>query len=447
MKTGSETVTALRPPETVVEITRDLERAGYDAWCVGGAVRDALLGHSHLDWDLSTNATPEQVRAVFGGRRTIPVGLAFGTVGVLDSAGVAHEVTTFRKDVRTDGRHAEVEFGASLDEDLARRDFTVNAIAFSPSSGRIHDPFDGRGDLRRGLVRAVGDPDTRMREDRLRALRGMRFAARLGFEIEPATWAAIVASAPHLTRLSAERVRQELEKTMDQVAQPSRAFQWWKVSGAFGVLIPELENVTVDVLRAVDCAAQPGPRRRPARRLVRLAVLFSDLNADTVAGIAVRLRFSKREAHALTRYVQSWRTLESQLAEALAGEPRPADVRRWIASIGRLDVPAFYRLAHARWLVQREQGAEGTPSARAVRRLYRRMLQACLTEAVDLCDLAIDGDDLREAGIAPGPRLGSILSSLLDRVIDDPRNNTRNRLLELAREMDAKDRDQGRQGT
>src|SRR5919202_5263011 len=149
----------LNPPETVREIARRLERAGFEAWCVGGAVRDALLGHPHLDWDLATSATPAEVRRLF--RRTVPVGLEFGTVGVLDRNGTMHEVTTFRRDVRTDGRHAVVEFGASLDDDLARRDFTINAIAYSPARRTLHDPFGGRQDLARGVVRAVGDAPTR----------------------------------------------------------------------------------------------------------------------------------------------------------------------------------------------------------------------------------------------------------------------------------------------
>src|SRR5579859_4964667 len=119
----------LRPPPAVLDIARRLEQSGYEVWCVGGAIRDALLGHPHLDWDFATSAKPADVRSVFGGKSTIPVGVAFGTVGVLDPAGVLHEITTFRRDVRTDGRHAEVEFGVSLDEDLARRDFTINAIA------------------------------------------------------------------------------------------------------------------------------------------------------------------------------------------------------------------------------------------------------------------------------------------------------------------------------
>src|ERR687885_1356861 len=225
---------ALEPPEPVREIARKLERAGFETWCVGGAVRDALLGPPHLDWDLATSATPGDVRRLF--RRTVPVGLEFGTVGVLDRQGTMHEVTTFRRDVQTDGRHAVVEFGASLDDDLARRDFTINAIAFSPTTGRIHDPFEGRADLKRRVVRAVGVPEERMREDRLRALRALRFAARFDFTIEPRTWQAIVASAPHLGRLSRERVKQELEQTMEQVDRPGRALTLWRDSGALASL-------------------------------------------------------------------------------------------------------------------------------------------------------------------------------------------------------------------
>ncbi|HET9455667.1 MAG TPA: CCA tRNA nucleotidyltransferase [Gemmatimonadaceae bacterium] len=437
MKSRSQTP-LLRPPGAVVEITRDLERAGFEAWCVGGAVRDALLGHAHLDWDLATNATPDQVKQVFGRKRTIPVGIAFGTVGVLDAGGVLHEVTTFRRDVRTDGRHAEVEFGASLDEDLARRDFTVNAIAYSPRLGTLHDPYGGQADLERRIVRAVGDPDERMREDRLRALRGIRFAARLGFDIEKKTWEAIAASAPHLTRLSAERVRQEVEKTLDQVTEPSSAFRRWRDAGALAVLIPELADVSDEALRAVDRAARPVLPGRPVRRLVRLAALFSDLGGAGVMRVATRLRFSKHDGQWLGALVDRWRALDPVMSARVSGLVEPAEVRRWIATIGRLDLGAFFRLAEAHWQARRElRGVEGAPPARAVQRLYRRSLRAALTEPVDLRDLAVDGDDLRSAGITPGPALGKILSALLDAVIADPRVNTRERLLELARGMDA----------
>ncbi|MEA3246302.1 MAG: CCA tRNA nucleotidyltransferase, partial [Gemmatimonadota bacterium] len=192
---------ALNPPREVVKLAEKLRRAGHEAWCVGGAVRDALLGHEHLDWDIATSAPPQEVQQIF--RRTIPVGVEFGTVGVLDGHGVMHEVTTFRKDVKTDGRHAVVEFGVSLDDDLARRDFTINAMAYDPGTGELRDPYGGQTDLKRGIVRAVGNAADRMREDRLRALRAIRFAARFAFHIEPATWTAIRDSAPFLDRLSA----------------------------------------------------------------------------------------------------------------------------------------------------------------------------------------------------------------------------------------------------
>src|SRR6476660_8084525 len=173
IKPDKRSVIKLDPPETVRGIAKRLEDAGFETWCVGGAVRDALLGHPHLDWDLATRATPNEVRKLF--KRTVPVGVEFGTIGVLDQNNVMHEVTTFRRDVNTDGRHAVVEFGASLDDDLARRDYTINAIAYSPTSKTLEDPFNGQADLELGIVRAVGDPAERMREDRLRALRAMRF--------------------------------------------------------------------------------------------------------------------------------------------------------------------------------------------------------------------------------------------------------------------------------
>ncbi|HYD52291.1 MAG TPA: CCA tRNA nucleotidyltransferase, partial [Gemmatimonadaceae bacterium] len=264
MSSDSPPSPTIDAPDVVVEIAERLEREGFEAWCVGGAVRDALLGHRHLDWDLATSATPEQVRAVFGPRRTIPVGEAFGTVGVLDRDRRMHEVTTFRRDVRTDGRHAEVEFGVSLDDDLARRDFTINAIAFHPLRHVLHDPLGGRRDLEGRLVRAVGEPAARMREDRLRALRAIRFAGRLGFDIEPATWTAIVESAPHLGRLSAERVKQEIEKTLEQVQRPSEAFRRWRDAGAFATLVPALAAIDDAALAVVDCLAWPGGARADA---------------------------------------------------------------------------------------------------------------------------------------------------------------------------------------
>jgi tRNA nucleotidyltransferase/poly(A) polymerase len=405
-------------------------------------VRDALLGHAHLDWDLATDATPDQVRSIFGRKRTIPVGIDFGTVGILDEAGILHEVTTFRRDIRTDGRHAEVEFGASLDEDLSRRDFTVNAIAYSPSLRQLHDPFDGQGDIRARLIRAVGDPSERMREDRLRALRAIRFAARFDFEIDPRTLDAIRESTEHLTRLSAERVRQEIEKTMEQVAAPSQALRMWISTGAAGVLVPELvggaggRGISDEALSALDCSAQPGLSRRPGRRLARLAVLFSDMPFGKVFEAATRLRFSKHEAQWIASIVQRWQGIGAAMAEQLTqGEPDGKWVRRWIAGIGRPQLSAFFRLASARWTARRVAGKQPAPTAQAVHSLYRRSMRAALSEPVDLRDLAVDGDDLRQAGITPGPELGKILSALLELVLDDPTMNLRERLVAEAKRI------------
>ena len=426
----------LTPPPTVLEIAARLEQAGFEAWCVGGAVRDALLGHPHLDWDLATSATPPQVRDLFGSRRTIPVGIDFGTVGVLDRHGTLHEVTTFRRDVKTDGRHAEVEFGVSLDDDLARRDFTINAIAYSPSKDELRDPFGGRADLDRRLVRAVGDADARMREDRLRALRAIRFAARFDFGIEPTTFAAIRNSAPFLDRLSAERVKQELEKTMDQARRPSQALSLWLETGALGTLVPSLASIDQHTIAALDCLAMPGLTGRPQRRLNRLALLFLELPDDERAAALAALKFSRQESAWSMRLGDAWHATGAEI-EAVARGTRSADdrqIRVWVSRIGRLNVGAFMRVASALWYV-RAGTAGGDALASRVRRLYRRMLRSAFRDPLTIADLALDGEDLQRQGIPRGPLLGRILSALLERVLEDPSRNTTEWLLDEARRL------------
>ena len=432
---------ALHPPSTVLEIAKRLEDAGFEAWCVGGAVRDALLGHPHLDWDLATSATPDHVRQLFGKRRTIPVGIEFGTVGVLDREGVLHEVTTFRRDVRTDGRHAEVEFGASLEEDLARRDFTINAIAYSPRTRALRDPFGGQADLRRGVVRAVGDPQARMREDRLRALRAIRFASRFGFDIDPETLRAIADSAPHLGRLSPERVKQELEKTMEQVARPGAALVLWRATGALATLVPALATIDDIALATLDCLPAPGPERRPQRRATRLAALFLDHPAEAARQALTALRFSRHDTNWIADLLERWQALGALMGERLGAAlpPSDTDIRRWTAAIGRLNVAPFMRLAAARWRARRTAGAPA-PSAAAIRDSYRRMLRSAFGDArtgrgpdpLEIRDLHIDGDVMRENGIPPGPWTGKILKALLDAVLGDPSRNHPDWLLQEA---------------
>lgn len=379
-------------PEEVLEIAQVLERAGFEAWCVGGAVRDALLGDPNADFDLATSAPPDVVRRLFP--RTVPVGLRFGTIGVLDRARRLHEVTTFRKDVETDGRHAVVEFGVSLEDDLARRDFTINALAYHPLRHEWRDPFNGRADLTAGVIRAVGDPSGRFREDYLRILRGLRFASRLGFGIEPETWRAMRQLAEGMKQLSAERVRDEWFKSLRSARRLRELVMLWQDSGAEDVLLPELRDVPAPEV--------PLPERDP--------VLLTVLLCDDAPAVLKRLRASNAEVGR---------------AEAIVSAPTPPEsvdevsVRRWLAKVGNAapDIATLARWRSGslpRWAVAaREISRRGDPISRDA--------------------LAIRGEDLRAIGIEPGPRMGAVLDRLLDRVIEDPSLNTRERLLDLAR--------------
>jgi tRNA nucleotidyltransferase (CCA-adding enzyme) len=436
----------LNPPESVRKIAATLQSAGFETWCVGGAVRDALLGHPHLDWDLATAAKPQDVQKLF--KRTVPVGIDFGTLGVLDADGVMHEVTTFRKDVQTDGRHAVVEFGVSLDDDLARRDFTINAIAYSPRTDEIRDPYDGRKDLKRMVIRAVGDAHERMREDRLRALRAIRFGARFDFLIEPGTWAAIVESAPELTRLSAERVKQEIEKTMEQVKLPSKAFAKWRDSGAFATLIPSLAKVTDFQLRPLDHLRRPILPSRPARKATRIAALFVAAPPGTVRKTLKELRFSNSETEWIALLVDRWHQLEPSMTtellraeEAFAADPfgertPPATVLRlWAASVGRTRLAPLLRLADAFWWAARQAG-KPAPYKPTVAATYKRAIGIAYKDAIEIADLDIDGSDLEELGIR-GPAVGMTLRKLLEVVINHPNKNHRSELIKLARESNS----------
>ena len=298
-------------PEAVLDIARRLEAAGHQAWCVGGAIRDTLLGDVQKDFDLATSARPEQVQALFP--RTVAVGVKYGTVGVFDRDRVLHEVTTFRHDVRTDGRHAEVAYGVSLEEDLARRDFTINAIAYHPVRGEWCDPFGGAEDLERRRLRAVGDPAARFREDYLRMLRALRFAARLEFSVDPPTWEALRAAADGLAQLSAERVRDEWIKGLATTRSLRRLLSLWRRSGAAAVWLPQL-------MSEEDLEAWRGDDAPVSRDPVVLTVLFC---RDPVSVVA-RIRMSNAEV--------------ARAAAMAAGPAEPAgqaslDVRRWLAAV------------------------------------------------------------------------------------------------------------------
>jgi tRNA nucleotidyltransferase (CCA-adding enzyme) len=423
----------LDPPESVKEIVARLERAGFETWCVGGAVRDALLGHPHLDWDFATAATPAQVMSVF--KRTVPVGIEFGTVGVFDSANTMHEVTTFRRDVKTDGRHAVVEFGASLDDDLARRDFTVNAIAYHPKSEEVRDPYEGRLDLDRGVIRAVGTATERMREDRLRALRGIRFASRFGFHIEPATWAAIRDSAAHMGRLSPERVKQELEKTMEQVERPSVALEWWREAGFLKALVPSIAAVPAERFAALDQLARGTGDEGRGATLSRLAMLFFGEMESTTSAALKALRFSNADTGWIASLAGSRAELGGAIDAALnAGTPPAGAVRRWVARIGRMRTETFFSLNAALWRARLAGKGDAGLESR-LDPLTRAAVEIAFRDPIEIADLAVDGEDLQKMGVPNGPRMGKALHALLDRVIDDPALNTSAALLDLAKSL------------
>lgn len=401
-----------RIPAEISAIAERLKGAGHEVWYVGGAVRDVLVEQTRGrtsarvgDFDIATSARPEQVQALFP--RTVPVGIEHGTVAVLDGSGAAHEVTTFRRDVKTDGRHAVVEFGVSLEADLARRDFTINAVAVEPWTGELKDPFGGRADLARGVLRAVGEAATRFREDRLRVLRGLRFAAALDLEIEPATWAAIRASVGELDHLSRERVREEWLKTLATSA-PSRGIGLWQRSGVLGEVWPELRGLNEAALPRLDGIGPRDPVLLTAAALHR-----SGAGAEAAGSAALRLRFSNKDAERVAAIV----------AALLAPLPEPADargVRRWLAR----------HRSHARDVVAAAEPAERRASLLAA-------MDAILAarEPLALQDLAITGEDLIAVGMRPGPAMGAFLRRLLDEVLDDPALNTRERLLARAKEL------------
>src|SRR6267143_5198533 len=270
------------PPE-VVQIAKKLEDAGFETWCVGGAIRDSLLGveiREHV-FDLTTAATPEQVEQVF--KRVVPVGIEHGTVGILDKDRRVHEVTTFRKDIKTDGRHAVVEFGVSLMDDLARRDFTINAIAYHPIRHEWRDPFQGEQDLQKRLIRSVGDPNWRFQEDYLRILRALRFSARFEFRIHSRTLEAAKANAQGLAQLSAERVRDEWWKGIASAARVSKLVTLWIDVGAARIWLPETRERGEGrgLIGAVD-------------KLPRDPVLITAYLASDPASLLTRLKCSNK---------------------------------------------------------------------------------------------------------------------------------------------------------
>ena len=406
----------LSPPPAVHWITDTLQKAGHDTWAVGGAVRDVLSGHHAGDWDLTTQARPRQIEQLF--KRTVPIGIEHGTVGVLARDGTLFEVTTFRKDIETDGRHAVVTFADTIEEDLARRDFTINALAWHPIEQKLLDPFGGLKDLEAGVLKTVGVPEKRFAEDYLRILRAFRFAGRFDLNIDEASWKALCDGIEHLGVLSCERVRDELLKALDQHRIPSRTLSLYAKAGALGVLYPELDELrTADhsiALNRWEFTLASIDELPPGNAFLRLAQFLHLLDPKKVVGILVRLRFSN---------AQTDETSQQASASALPGlDANDEAIRRWLSSNSpeRLNALARLELARAR----AHPSVIKTP-AEVVDSWRRARLIRATGVPLSISDLAIGGNDLIRIGLRPGPNFSRILEDLLDFVLTDPTQNKR----------------------
>lgn len=442
----SETVT-ISLPEKVRYIINTITKAGYEAFAVGGCIRDSILGQIPDDWDITTSASPPQVKRLFAW--TLDTGIKHGTVTVmLDKEGF--EVTTYRIDGDyEDGRHPkEVTFTSSLIEDLKRRDFTVNAMAYNDQTGLV-DAFEGIKDLNAGIIRCVGSPRERFSEDALRILRAVRFSARLGYEIEPQTLDAIRELAPNLIHVSAERIQAELTKLV--VSPHPENFKIAYETGITRIILPEFDacmkteqnnphhcySVGEHILKSMQEISPD--------KILRLAMLFHDIGkpltqtvdengihhfhghpavSEKIAGsVLKRLKFDNHTISMVTGLVK----YHDQKVL-----PEPQYVRRAILRMGEDIFPLLYDVKLADLRAQSNfQRREKEENLDAVYQIYRQIMDE--GQCVSLKTLAISGRDLIDhTGMKPGRELGETLQNLLDMVIEDPSLNKRETLLKIA---------------
>lgn len=408
------------------ELCTILSERGHGAWVVGGCVRDVLMGRAASDWDVATTALPPEIQRAF--RRTIPTGIDHGTVTVL-LGGDKYEVTTLRGESGyADGRRPDaVTFGASIQEDLGRRDFTVNAIAYNPREDVLVDPWHGAADLERRLIRAVRDPMERFAEDGLRVLRAARFVATLGFELDADTEAAIRPNLATFEKVSPERVREEWLKAFRAVA-PSRAFRIMRRTGMLAVhaaLVDALDGARFE--RAMDRLDRASRELVPAR----LAALAWDARGDLGAVDAWlrALRFSNREREATLLVLHH--------AEAPSRALDAVGARRFLRAVGPNEAFWLLETLEAIALGEGDEGS-GLWALRDLRTRAAQVLEA--SDPIDLKALAITGADvMRVSGRGAGRYVGAVLERLLDEVLEDPRRNVAQELLSRARELSAEE--------
>ena len=414
-------------PLPVTDLCRTLSRHGYRGWVVGGCLRDLLRGQPASDWDLATDARPEQVQAIFP--RVIPTGIQHGTVTVRHR-GLSYELTTLRGEgAYSDGRRPDsVEFVSDIRADLGRRDFTINALAYDPVADQLEDPHGGLADLALGLIRAVGEPTLRFGEDGLRVLRAARFAASLEFELEAQTEAAIRPTLDTFRRVSPERVREEWVKAL-KAREPSRAFAVMRRTGILEVTFAALFQLSESAWSASLCAVDGAP----VELCVRLAALLFPLRAapQELTQWLTQYRFSNAERERIARLVELALPTESKAWT-------DTDVRRYARRAGRAALPDLAALSVV--LARAHHGADSEP-LRAAHDLCARIDALVRPETpLSTKELALDGRALmQQLGIQPGPRVGKLLDALLERVLLDPPLNTRERLLDTARTLDAEE--------
>lgn len=476
-----KSINSIEVPKKVLYILDRLNNAGFEAFTVGGCVRDALLGRMPQDWDITTLATPEEVKKIF--RRTVDTGIQHGTVTVMvDKEGF--EVTTYRIDGNyNDGRHPDsVSFTRSLREDLARRDFTINAMAYHPDLGLV-DEFSGITDLREGRIRCVGNPNERFKEDALRMLRAVRFAAQLDFDIEDDTKAAIRRLCTNLENISAERIHAELDKLITS-DNPERLREACEL-GITGIVLPEFDrmmetpqnnphhcyNVGEHCLKSLKCLQADikggeksditdTDRKKEGKsdskikiepktysRLCWTMLLhdvgkpdtrFTDekgvdhfhghneVGTEIATDILKRLKFDNESIRFISNMVY-YHDYRYKFA------PKMKSVRKAASKIGK-DMPYSFFVQRADIMAQSEWKREEKLAALSqLEEIYGRIVEQ--GDCLSIRELKVRGNDLKEIGIPTGPVMGEILNGLLEFVIDNEKNNDREILLKKAKEL------------
>ena len=422
-----------------------LEARGYSAYLVGGSLRDTLIGVPVNDWDIACSAPPDKVKETFEGFKVIETGIKLGSLCILFDEGPV-EVTTFRSEGEyPDHRHpADLAFVDTIEEDLARRDFTMNAIAFNPKTGFI-DPYRGRDDIKAGLIRCVGDPDTRLKEDALRIMRALRFSATLGFSVDDGLSKSLLANKGLLTRIAPERVSVELMKMLPGNGIFSVLLVYHEV---LSVVIPEIKatvgfdqrsryhqyDIWEHTARAV-VAAGPDPE-------VRLALLFHDLgkparffiDSEGEGHFHGHAKLGEEIARKRLKALKFSNSLIDKVATAICFHQirlKPDNTRKWLGRLGE---------EMLRYIIEVSRADIAAHAENVVERLLEdlRLSEERLNELIDegfcfkLADLAINGDDLKEIGLHEGKEIGRVLSSLLEMVIAGELENSREELLDAA---------------